>query len=148
MITTYCLVIVLLLTHHCSAKPSHLQHQFKEQNQTKTSSELASCSHGPKQCVFPFIFNNRIITSCTTIDGDTTPWCATSVSREEKMTGWGYCARDCPGVKDVEMYVHPDNAVGSCGGYNWVSACLLHVLSLGSLWGSKYFGCNQDCGRL
>jgi len=114
MITTYCLVIVLLLTHHCSAKPSHLQHQVKEQNQTKTSSELASCSHGPKQCVFPFIFNNRIITSCTTIDGDTTPWCAIAVSREEEMTGWGYCARDCPGVKDVEMYVHPDNAVGSC----------------------------------
>eukprot|EP00091_Calanus_sinicus_P012728 TRINITY_DN28472_c0_g1_i1.p1 TRINITY_DN28472_c0_g1~~TRINITY_DN28472_c0_g1_i1.p1 ORF type:complete len:193 (+),score=51.83 TRINITY_DN28472_c0_g1_i1:79-579(+) len=30
------------------------------------------------------------------------------------MTAWGYCHRECPGVREVEMFIHPDNAVGSC----------------------------------
>ena len=102
-----------------NAKTLHAQtDHMKHQNKTKVSSDLASCSHGSRQCVFPFIFNNRIITSCTTIDGDTTPWCATGVDREQVMTQWGYCSQECPGVKDIQMFIHPDNAVGSCGEYH------------------------------
>ena len=44
----------------------------------------SSCSDvrtsGCGNCVFPFIFAGRIHTTCTTMDGDSTPWCSTKVS--------------------------------------------------------------------
>lgn len=66
-------------------------------------------------CVFPFIFNGRLFDSCTTIDGDATPWCATSVDSAGNYGGtWEYCQSSCPGVSTPSMTVHPGNAVGSC----------------------------------
>lgn len=115
---TMLLTTLLLTSQYCFIRAKSLQEhneESKQHNKTKTNSELASCSHGSRQCLFPFIFNNRIITSCTTIDGDTTPWCATAVNTERVMTRWGYCTQDCPGVREVMMYIHPDNSVGSCG---------------------------------
>jgi hypothetical protein len=117
MVSIYCLTFLLLSYEHCDGKPADFHPDETKPHEIKSNTGLASCSSGQNQCVFPFKFNNRIITSCTTIDGDTTPWCATAVNRDEKMTAWGYCHRECPGVKDVEMFIHPDNAVGSCGMY-------------------------------
>ena len=119
MVSNTWLAVLLLSYPHCNAKPAEFEKdktQMKPLNPTgKSGSDLASCSGGSNPCVFPFVFNNRIIPSCTTIDGDTTAWCATAVNSDAKMTSWGYCDSSCPGVKAVEMFIHPDNAVGSCG---------------------------------
>ena len=40
-------------------------------------------------CVFPFVWQGRTFTTCTSSDADS-PWCATS-------GGWGYCSPGCPG---------------------------------------------------
>jgi len=40
-------------------------------------------------CVFPFTFLGVSHSSCTTIDGDSVPWCHTK-------TSWGYCGATCP----------------------------------------------------
>ena len=58
---------------------------------------------------------NRIFTSCTTLDGDERPWCATSLSEEGEMATWGYCDNSCPGLAPTQAYTHPDNAPGHCG---------------------------------
>ena len=75
-------------------------------------SETVSCD----TCVFPFQFAGRVITTCTTIDGDPRAWCATSVNSDTGMTGWGYCEDTCPGVTadNPEHYIHPDNMPGHC----------------------------------
>ena len=86
-----------------------------DEEKHRSASKTASCTSGTKRCVFPFVFNSRIITSCTTIDGDATPWCATKVTEEKSVKEWAYCEDDCPGVEPVEMFVHPENAVGRCG---------------------------------
>ena len=66
-------------------------------------------------CVFPFVFSGRIHTTCTTIDGDANPWCATSVDASGNFNGaWEYCDTSCPGVNPPTMYINPANAVGSC----------------------------------
>merc|ERR1719419_174797 len=79
---------------------------------------IASASGDCGNCIFPFIFNGRIFNTRTTIDGDATPWCATSV---DEQTGgfnsthtWEYCESTCPGVSNPSMIVDPLNAVGSC----------------------------------
>merc|ERR1719483_810222 len=66
-------------------------------------------------CVFPFVFNERIHNTCTTIDGDATPWCATTVDESGNFNGgWEYCESSCPGITTPTMQIHPNNAVGSC----------------------------------
>merc|ERR1711909_18435 len=67
-------------------------------------------------CIFPFIFGGRLINTRTTIDGDATPWCATSVDTHGNYNGtWEYCQESsCPGVATPTMTVNPSNAVGSC----------------------------------
>ena len=50
------------------------------------------------QCIFPFNFNGRIITSCTTIDGDSSAWCATATTSQGRMTEWAYCGPRHPAV--------------------------------------------------
>merc|ERR1712088_413078 len=67
----------------------------------------ASCMtvDGPaagSSCVFPFNFGGETISSCTTIDGDTTPWCSTQVDGNGDHVGgvgaWGYCDASCAGA--------------------------------------------------
>merc|ERR1719402_1680943 len=55
-------------------------------------------------CVFPFTFNGEVITECTTIDGDNTPWCSTLTDQNGNHVGgqgkWGYCASTCTNKQD------------------------------------------------
>ena len=70
-------------------------------------------------CVFPFTLGNRIFNTCTTIDGDATPWCATQVDASGNYVAgnWEYCQSDCPGVAAPAMTINPLNAAGSCCKY-------------------------------
>ena len=81
----------------------------------------STASSGCGNCVFPFTFNRRVHNTCTTIDGDATPWCATQVDANGNLAGgsaWEYCTSpSCPGVVPPAIYVHPTNAVGSCCKY-------------------------------
>ena len=51
-------------------------------------------------CVFPFNYMGVSHTGCTTIDGDTTPWCSTQTdANDDHVPGvgaWGYCEASCP----------------------------------------------------
>ena len=67
-------------------------------------------------CILPFKFGGRLINTCTTIDGDATPWCATKVDDAGNYDeDWEYCQESsCPGLTAPTMTVNPSNAVGSC----------------------------------
>merc|ERR1712200_307866 len=65
----------------------------------------ASCitNDGPaagSACAFPFNYMGVLHTGCTTIDGDTTPWCSTQTdANNDHVSGvgaWGYCDASCP----------------------------------------------------
>merc|ERR1712241_284857 len=65
----------------------------------------ASCltNSGPASgspCVFPFNYMGVSHFGCTTIDGDTTPWCSTQTdANDDHVSGvgaWGYCDASCP----------------------------------------------------
>jgi len=51
-------------------------------------------------CVFPFNYMGVSHFGCTTIDGDTTPWCSTQTdANDDHVSGvgaWGYCDASCP----------------------------------------------------
>jgi len=81
----------------------------------RTSEAACSTPKGP--CVFPFKFRDRLYRTCTTSDGDTSPWCSvqTDGAGNHIQGQWGYCNSECPGVQGTNnMYVHPDNEVGKC----------------------------------
>ena len=70
-----------------------------------TCNSRSSCSavSGPAEgsaCVFPFTFMGVSHFGCTTIDGDTTPWCSTQTdANDDHVSGvgaWGYCDASCP----------------------------------------------------
>merc|ERR1719153_1434007 len=72
---------------------------------TTGSGSGASCltNDGPaagSACVFPFNYMGVSHTGCTTIDGDTTPWCSTQTdANDDHVPGvgaWGYCDATCP----------------------------------------------------
>jgi len=52
-------------------------------------------------CVFPFNFGGVSHSKCTTIDGDTKPWCSTKTDANgDHVSGvgaWGYCEDNCSG---------------------------------------------------
>merc|ERR1719458_1774390 len=65
----------------------------------------ASCitNDGPaagSACAFPFNYMGVLHYGCTTIDGDTTPWCSTQTDANDDHVGgvgaWGYCDASCP----------------------------------------------------
>merc|ERR1712218_748631 len=65
----------------------------------------ASCltNSGPASgspCAFPFNYMGVLHYGCTTIDGDTTPWCSTQTdANNDHVSGvgaWGYCDASCP----------------------------------------------------
>ena len=73
-------------------------------------------------CIFPFTFANRVHLTCTTLDGDPSPWCSTRVdSAGVHVSGqghWEYCTDpNCPGINSPAVVVNPLNAVGSCCKY-------------------------------
>ena len=87
-----------------------------------------SCAEGA--CIFPFIYNRRLVTSCTSIDDDPTPWCATGVDSSGQMTSWGHCQGECPLPQQNIININPHNDVGSCCKNSIVLMLLLHMLSL------------------
>ena len=78
---------------------------------TSQTNTTVSCGN----CVFPFIYGGRIHDRCTTIDGDSKPWCSTDATFSG---GWEYCEdSSCPGLSastTEQMSVNPINEVGSC----------------------------------
>ena len=72
-----------------------------------TNTSTGACGN----CVFPFTVNGRISDRCTTIDGDSQPWCFTSNG------GIEYCTdSSCPGLQgnSPPITVHPENEAGKC----------------------------------
>merc|ERR1719394_27265 len=74
-------------------------------NSTTGSGSGTTCmaTSGPAEgsaCVFPFNFMGVSHFGCTTIDGDTTPWCSTQTDAEDNhvsgVNAWGYCDSSCP----------------------------------------------------
>jgi hypothetical protein len=53
--------------------------------------------------VFPFTFNGQTADSCTTMDGDLTPWCSTQTDSAgvHVQGNWGYCEASCAGNGEV-----------------------------------------------
>ena len=81
----------------------------------------ASCltNDGPaagSACVFPFNYMGVSHTGCTTIDGDTTPWCSTMTDENnDHVSGvgaWGYCDASCP-VQGLENWKIFEVCIGS-----------------------------------
>ena len=56
-------------------------------------------------CVFPFKFMGVLHFGCTTIDGDSKPWCSTQTDANDNhvsgVGAWGYCDASCP-IQDLE----------------------------------------------
>merc|ERR1719239_393933 len=72
---------------------------------TGSGASGASCitNDGPaagSACAFPFNYMGVSHFGCTTIDGDTTPWCSTQTdANDDHVSGvgaWGYCDASCP----------------------------------------------------
>ena len=92
------LLLLLVFLHDCLADNT-------------TSAKTNDCT----DCIFPFFYSGRLHTTCTTIDGDPRPWCATEVDINGEWTDWSYCAATCPGFLLPDMTnVHPGNTVGFC----------------------------------
>ena len=54
-----------------------------------------------KECQFPFIFEDKTRTGCTTdTDPEGKPWCSTKVDSQGVHVGggghWAHCSPDCP----------------------------------------------------
>merc|ERR1711990_356250 len=69
----------------------------------------ASCitNDGPaagSACALPFNYMGVLHSGCTTIDGDTTPWCSTQTdANNDHVSGvgaWGYCDASCPAQEE------------------------------------------------
>merc|ERR1712088_960969 len=67
------------------------------------SGSVCSTNEGPaagSACAFPFNYMGVLHFGCTTIDGDTTPWCSTQTdANDDHVPGvgaWGYCDASCP----------------------------------------------------
>merc|ERR1712037_278422 len=67
------------------------------------SGSVCSSNAGPaagSACAFPFNDMGVLHFGCTTIDGDTTPWCSTQTdANDDHVSGvgaWGYCDASCP----------------------------------------------------
>merc|ERR1712112_229983 len=64
---------------------------------------VCSATDGPaagSACAFPFNYMGVLHFGCTTIDGDTRPWCSTQTdANDDHVSGvgaWGYCDATCP----------------------------------------------------
>merc|ERR1712055_260180 len=67
------------------------------------SGSICSTNDGPaagSACAFPFNYMGVLHFGCTTIDGDTTPWCSTQTDANDNhvsgVGAWGYCDASCP----------------------------------------------------
>ena len=80
---------------------------------------------GCGNCVFPFIYADRIHDRCTSFDGDS-PWCSTKVDADgvhvSGQGNWEYCSdSSCPGMaaNPAEAITpHPLNVGSQCCKYH------------------------------
>jgi len=51
-----------------------------------------------KSCKFPFVYQGQVFFTCTTMDNDHQPWCATEVNDKNHLIigKWGSCSNACP----------------------------------------------------
>jgi trypsin len=70
-------------------------------------------------CAFPFNYMGVLHFGCTTIDGDTTPWCSTQTdANDDHVSGigaWGYCDASCP-VQETAATTTPAPATTAAPG--------------------------------
>jgi hypothetical protein len=51
----------------------------------------------PKQCLFPFEFNDISFNGCThKFHPENQAWCPTKIPEDGKYDHWGYCSEKCP----------------------------------------------------
>ena len=111
----------------CPASSSTPYSSSSTSGQSTTPSTNSPSSSSPPtgncgNCVFPWIYGGRIHEGCTTIDGDSQPWCSTQVDSTGVHvaggTNWEYCTESsCPGTSATttpQMSINPLNAPGSC----------------------------------
>ena len=93
---------------------------------TTTTTTSPSTTGNCGNCIFPFIYSNRIHDRCTSIDGDS-PWCSTAVDNSGvHISGpghWEYCTNPaCPGMAANPAEViqpHPQNVANPCCKYTY-----------------------------
>ena len=103
--------------------PSPSSTSFPTTTSSPATNTTGSGSCG--NCVFPFIYGNRIHDRCTSIDGDA-PWCSTQVdSNGVHVSGqgaWEYCSdTSCPGMSAnpaEAITPHPENVDSPCCKYS------------------------------
>merc|ERR1711971_1423950 len=86
------------------------------------SGESCFTNDGPaagSACAFPFNYMGVLHFGCTTIDGDTTPWCSTQTDANDDHVGgigaWGYCDASCP-VQETAATTTPAPATTAAPG--------------------------------
>merc|ERR1712001_761046 len=86
------------------------------------SGESCITNDGPaagSACAFPFNYMGVSHSGCTTIDGDTTPWCSTQTDANNDHVGgvgaWGYCDASCP-IQETVATTTPAPTTGSGSG--------------------------------
>merc|ERR1719234_1338675 len=69
------------------------------ENLKRSSCITVSGPASGSSCIFPFNFKGVSHTKCTTIDGDSKPWCSTKTdAKDDHISGvgaWGYCDANC-----------------------------------------------------
>ena len=71
---------------------------------------------GCSGCVFPFVYSDMEMESCTMLGGGG-PWCATKTDKAGNIISWDHCLDlTCPGAPGSfpPIHVHPQNQVGKC----------------------------------
>merc|ERR1712130_862848 len=86
------------------------------------SGSVCSSTEGPaagSACAFPFNFMGVTHFGCTTIDGDTRPWCSTQTdANNDHVSGvgaWGYCDASCP-IQETAATTTPAPATTAASG--------------------------------
>merc|ERR1711934_434854 len=87
------------------------------------SGSVCSTNDGPaagSACAFPFNYMGVLHYGCTTIDGDTTPWCSTQTDPDDVhvsgIGAWGYCDASCPVQETGETGSGSGSTTGSGSG--------------------------------
>ena len=106
-----------------------------------TAPPMYPSSTGCGQCNFPFVLNDRIFDTCTSIDGDQ-PWCQASIPAHVDQGNHlinvkSYCPdtdSTCP--RTPQMSTHINNQPGKCCKFHKLSSNL-HLQIMFRLWNTK-----------
>ena len=82
--------------------------------QKKCSSSTAAADDFPSQCVFPFKYNGKTYSKCTTTDSETgDPWCAYDAEYQDPR--YAYCRSLCSPKLAMPCVPTADSSQGVCG---------------------------------